>query len=182
MLRQLGDLATVTVVPASTRPTRSWPSSPTGSSCPTARATPPPCPASWTRSGPGRPRRRPGVRDLPRPPAAGHRPRGTTYKLPFGHHGGNHPVRACRRAGSRSPRRTTTTRWPRDSLTAPRSPTSTSTTGSSRARSPTGPGVQRAVPPRGRPRAPRRPLPVRGVPDPDGRHRCRRWRGRGGGC
>ena len=33
------------------------------------------------------------------------------------------------------------------------------------------PGLQRAVPPRGRPRPPRRPLPVRGVPDADGRPR-----------
>ena len=35
-----------------------------------------------------------GVRHLSRPPAAGRRRIGArTYKLPFGHHGGNHPVR-----------------------------------------------------------------------------------------
>ena len=45
----------------------------------------------------GRPRGRPGgpgapVRHLPGPPAAGHRALGgRTFKLPFGHHGGNQP-------------------------------------------------------------------------------------------
>jgi carbamoyl-phosphate synthase small subunit len=36
---------------------------------------------------------RAGVRDLPRPPAHGLALGGKTYKLKFGHHGGNHPVR-----------------------------------------------------------------------------------------
>ena len=39
-------------------------------------------------------RRGPDLRDLPRPPAPRlARSAATTYKLPFGHHGGNHPVR-----------------------------------------------------------------------------------------
>ena len=48
---------------------------------------------------------------------------GATVKLPFGHHGGNHPVRRLATARSRSPARTTTSRWPRARCRAPRSPT-----------------------------------------------------------
>ena len=75
-------------------------------------------------------RRGAGVRHLPRPPAAGRGPRRRRrYKLPFGHHGGNHPVRRLATGaveitsqnhnfavGRRLARR------------PPRSPTSTSTT------------------------------------------------------
>jgi len=50
---------------------------------------------------------------------------GTTYKLHFGHHGINHPVQRLATAPSRSPARTTTTRWRRPASRAPRSPTST---------------------------------------------------------
>ena len=94
MLRQLGELATVTVVPASTPADQVLACSPTGSSFPTAPATRPPS------------RRSP--REIGKLAADGTVPvfgiclghqilaaalGATTYKLPFGHHGGNHPVR-----------------------------------------------------------------------------------------
>ena len=73
------------------RPTRCSRSSPTASSSPTARATRPPCPGPTA-----------AVADLVgRVPVfgicLGHQILatalgGTTYKLPFGHHGANHPV------------------------------------------------------------------------------------------
>ena len=95
---------------------------------------------------------------------------GTTYKLPFGHHGGNHPVRRLATGPGRDHRaRTTTTPWPPTRSPAPRSPTSTSTTGSSRA-SPhrdSRPSACSTTPRRARPA--RRPLPVRGVPHAHGR-------------
>ena len=76
------------------RPTRCWPSSPTASSSPTAPATPPPCrrsspsSAAWSTTGTV------PVFGI----CLGHQLLATalgatTYKLPFGHHGGNHPVR-----------------------------------------------------------------------------------------
>ena len=51
-----------------------------------------------------------GVGHLPRPPAALPAVGLETFKLPFGHRGANHPVKDLRRAGSRSPRRTTASR------------------------------------------------------------------------
>ena len=115
------------------RPTRCWPASPTACSSPTARATPPRCRARLDAIA--------GL--LGEVPVfgicLGHQLLATalggrTYKLPFGHHGGNHPVRRLATgaveitsqnhnyavaAGSRRRR--------------PTSPTSTSTTASSRA-------------------------------------------------
>ena len=72
---------------------RSWPAGPTASSSPTAPATRPRSPTPAT-----------AIRDLLGqvpvfgiclgPPAAWPPPSAaSTYKLPFGHHGGNHPVR-----------------------------------------------------------------------------------------
>ena len=102
-------------------------------------------------------RRGAGVRHLPRPPAA--RPRrsaASTVKLPFGHHGGNHPVQQPRhRARSRSPARTTTSPSTADSLAGgadddPRQPQRRRVRGPRVTRRA---GVQRAAPPRGRARA-----------------------------
>ena len=54
---------------------------------------------------------------------------GGTFKLPFGHHGGNHPVRNLATEPSRSRVRTTTTRSPTTrSRVSPRSRIATSTT------------------------------------------------------
>ena len=66
------------------RPTRCSASSPTGSSCPTGPGTRPPCPPSSSEiRDPGRGGHGPGVRDLPRPPAAGHRPRRLHLQAPL---------------------------------------------------------------------------------------------------
>jgi carbamoyl-phosphate synthase small subunit len=94
MLRQLGELATVTVVPASTPADEVLALEPDG---------------IFLSNGPGDPAGLPGVIDEIRALAEhgtvpvfgiclGHQLLaaalgGTTYKLPFGHHGGNHPVR-----------------------------------------------------------------------------------------
>ena len=111
ILRHLGRLATVEVVPAPPRRRRCWP--PPRRGVPLQRAG---------RSGRGRLRRRrhrdaarPGarVRDLPGPPAPGRRPRRrrptncrSAITAATTRCGG------CRPAPSRSPARTTTTRWP----------------------------------------------------------------------
>jgi carbamoyl-phosphate synthase small subunit len=94
MLRQLGDLATVTVVPASTSADEVLALGPDG---------------IFLSNGPGDPAALPGVvGELRRLVDHGSVPifgiclghqllatalGATTYKLPFGHHGGNHPVR-----------------------------------------------------------------------------------------
>ena len=94
MVRQLGDLATVTVVPASTPAEEVLARSPDG---------------VFLSNGPGDPAALPGIVDEVRRLVddgsvpvfgicLGHqllaRALGAvTYKLPFGHHGGNHPVR-----------------------------------------------------------------------------------------
>ena len=170
MLRHLAALATVTVVPASTpadevlaaRARRGVPLQ-------RARATRPPCPA-----------RSATVADLlGRVPVfgicLGHQLLATalggpTYKLPFGHHGGNHPVQRLadrpggdhqpepqlRRGGGRRPGPTCTHVNLNDGVVEGIAP-------------PGGAGLQGPVPPRGRARPPRRPLPVRRVRGP-------RWR------
>jgi carbamoyl-phosphate synthase small subunit len=94
MLRQLGDLATVTVVPASTPAEQVLGLEPDG---------------VFLSNGPGDPAALPSIVEQIRVLAeAGTTPvfgiclghqllatalGGSTYKLPFGHHGGNHPVR-----------------------------------------------------------------------------------------
>ena len=94
MLRQLGALATITVVPASTSADQVLELEPDG---------------IFLSNGPGDPAALPGVIDEIRALAAagtvavfgiclGHQLLSSalgaeTYKLPFGHHGGNHPVR-----------------------------------------------------------------------------------------
>jgi carbamoyl-phosphate synthase small subunit len=94
MLRQLGELATVTVVPASTPADHVLDLRPDG---------------VFLSNGPGDPAALPGIVDEIRALAAagttpvfgiclGHQLLATalgatTFKLPFGHHGGNHPVR-----------------------------------------------------------------------------------------
>ena len=94
MLRQLGDLATVTVVPATTSADEVLGLEPDG---------------IFLSNGPGDPAALPGiVTEIRRLAEVGTVPvfgiclghqllatalGATTYKLPFGHHGGNHPVR-----------------------------------------------------------------------------------------
>ena len=95
----------------------------------------------------------------------------TTYKLPFGHHGGNHPVRRLATGrveitsqnhnfavaeGSLGPASTVTHVNLNDGVIEG-------------IRGRVAAGLQRAVPPRGRPRPPRRRLPVRRVRRPDRR-------------
>ena len=172
MLRQLGELATVTVVPASTPAAEVLALEPDG---------------VFLSNGPGDPAALPAIVAELRtsPPTAvpvfgiclGHQLLATalgatTYKLPFGHHGGNHPVRrlatgrveitsqnhnyavaeGSHRHGGRHPRQPE--RRGHRGLPLPRHP-----------------GLQRPVPPRGRSRPPRRPLPLRRVPGADGGHR-----------
>ena len=79
---------------------------------------------------------------------------GKTYKLKFGHHGGNQPVQRPRRpAGWTSPPRTTVSRWTPESLPAGRGgdPSSTSTINTVEGIAPPHPSYfQRAIPPGGR--------------------------------
>ncbi len=93
-MRQLGELATV-IGRAGGHPggRGARATSPTGSSSPTVPATRPRCPASSRRSAPccsdGRSRSSASASATScSPPRSAAR----TYKLPFGHHGGNHPV------------------------------------------------------------------------------------------
>ncbi len=136
MLRQLGELATVTVVPASTPAEQVLGLEPDG---------------VFLSNGPGDPAALPGI--VGRDPDPGRRrarsrcsgsasatscwppPSGaTTYKLPFGHHGGNHPVRRIATGRVEITSQNHNYAVAEDSLArSPRSPTSTSTTGSSRA-------------------------------------------------
>ena len=133
-------------------PTRCWPASPTACSCPTAPATrrrwpAPPrpsrawstgcrCSASASATSCWRPRSAP-----PRTSCRSATTAATT------------PCAAWPRAGSRSPARTTTTRWPRGRS----APTSTVTHVNLNdgviegIRADVAAGLQRAVPPRGRP-------------------------------
>jgi carbamoyl-phosphate synthase small subunit len=94
--------------PTRPRP-RCWPAIPTACSSPTGPATPRPSPTPPTTC----------AALLGNVPlfgiCLGHQILGRalgldTYKLRFGHHGANHPVRHEASAGSRSPARTTTTR------------------------------------------------------------------------
>ena len=180
MLRQLGELATVTVVPAShARPTTCSPSSPDGIFLSNGPGDPAALPGIVGEVGrPGRPRHGAGLRDLPRATSCWPRALGaTTYKLPFGHHGGQPPGPAHRHRTGRDhlaePQLRGGRRLAGRDRGHPRQPQRRGHRGSAQHR---GPGIQRAVPPRGRSRPPRRPLPVRGVPDAHGRHRRTGWR------
>ena len=102
-------------------------SSPTACSSPTARATPPPCPA--------RPRRWPTWSGVCRSSASASATRswprrwaGRPTSCPSGTTAPTIPCSASRPASSRSRARTTTTRWRPDPFPTPRRRTSTSTT------------------------------------------------------
>ena len=89
------------------RPPRCWLASPTACSCPTARAT-----RRWSATRSTRSRELLGQVPI-FGICLGHQLLsralgGETFKLPFGHHGGNHPVRHEPPGTSRSPARTTT--------------------------------------------------------------------------
>ena len=86
-------LATVEVVPASTPGRRrAGPRSPTACSCPTARATRRRCRTRSTPSAACSARCRCSA-SASATSCSRRRSAATTVKLPFGHHGGNHPVR-----------------------------------------------------------------------------------------
>ena len=80
---------------------------------------------------------------------------GKTYKLKFGHRGGNQPVKNLATGSVEITARTTASRSTRESLEGQgeSSRTSTSTTTPSRASASRTPRLQRPVPPRGQPRA-----------------------------
>ena len=152
--------------PQARRPTTCWRSTPTGSSSRTARAIPPRCPArpapwpTWSDACP--------VFGI----CLGHQILatalgGTTYKLPFGHHGANHPVQRLETgvveitsqnhnyavaAGSIPDAETTHVNLNDGVIEG--------------FRSLAGAGLLGAVPPRSGTRAPRCPLPLRRVPRP----------------
>ena len=97
----------VTVVPATTTAERRWRSTPTASSSPTAPATR----SRW--STPSRTVRKLKGKKPIFGICLGHQIfglalGGKTYKLKFGHHGGNHPILHHATGRWRSPRRTTT--------------------------------------------------------------------------
>ena len=166
MLRQLGALATVTVVPASTAGRRgAGPSSPTASSSPTGRATRPPWPARPPRS----PTWWGGCRSSGSASATSCWPRRSgarTYKLPFGHHGTNHPVQQLRRRPGRGDQPEPQLRGRATCPGAEVTHVNLNDGVVEGIRRPRGRGLLGAVPPRGRPRSPRRPLPVRRVRRP----------------
>ena len=105
-------------------------------------------------------RRGAGLRHLPRPPAAGHRPRRPTRtSCPFGHHGGNHPVRrlADRRGRDHQPE-PQLRRRPTGSVAGAEVTHVNLNDGVVEGlRAADAAGLQRAVPPRGRARAPTTP-------------------------
>ena len=96
----------------------------------------------------------------------------TTYKLPFGHHGGNHPVQRTSTGRVEITSQNHNYAVAADSLGATEVTHVNLNDGVIEGlRQHRRPGLQRAVPPRGRARPARRPLPVRGVPRADGRPR-----------
>ena len=144
-------------------------SSPTACSSPTARATRPPSAApDGHRRRPARPGA--GLRHLPRPPAAGHRPRRPRpTSCPSATTAATTRCGGWRPARSRSPARTTTTPSTPASLPGAEVTHVNLNDGVVEGIRPAvGAGLRRAVPPRGRARPARRPLPVRRVPGPDG--------------
>ena len=186
MLRQLGELATVTVVPASTSADEVLGLEPDG---------------IFLSNGPGDPAALPGHRH--RDPGAGRATApcrcsgsvsatscwpppsaATTYKLPFGHHGGNHPVRRVSTGRVEITSQNHNYAVAEGSL-APADVTHVNLNDGvvEGVASRQAPVFSVQYHPEAGPGAPRRPLPVRGVPGPDGRHRGRRRTGghRGGG-
>ena len=170
ILAQLGEIATVEVVPAiDHRRRRAGP--PARRGVPVQRAR---------RPGRGRLRRRrhprpagrgARLRDLPGPPAAGHRPRRPRpTSSPFGHHGGNHPVRRLDTGAveiTSQNHNYSVLDAPVDRRRGhPPQPQRRHGRGPALAR---GAGLQRAAPPRGRAGPARRPLPVRPVRRAHGR-------------
>ena len=174
MLRQLGELATVTVVPAATPADAVLDLDPDGIFLSNGPGDPAALPGVIDEiRPPGRRRDGARLRHLPRPPAAGHRPRGhAPTSSPSATTAGT------TRCGGPTTGRVEITSQNHNYAVAADSLGATEVThvnlndgvieGLAQHR---GPGLQRAVPPRGRPRAPRRPLPVRGVPAADGRPR-----------
>ena len=167
-----GRLATVEVVPAST-PGRGRAGRPAGRGVPLQRPGRPrrgrlrhPAPSA-TCSGRCRCSGSAWAISCWRPPSAA-----STYKLPFGHHGGNHPVRRVSNGAVEITSQNHNYAVADGSVARrrrhPRQPQRRRHRG---AGLPRRAGLRRPVPPRGRARPPRRQLPVRGVPGPDGERR-----------
>ena len=153
--------------PPRRRPPTCWRPSPTASSSPTAPATPPPCPGPTA-----------AVADLlGRVPVfgicLGHQLLctalgGTTYKLPFGHHGSNHPVQQLS-TGRVEVTSQNHNYAVRDVPGAEVTHVNLNDGVVEGMRHRGSRGLLGAVPPRGRARPPRRPLPLRRVRGADGR-------------
>ena len=93
---------------------------------------------------------------------------GSTFKLPFGHHGGNHPVKRLRDGAVEITSQNHSYAVAEGSVARRRRhPRQPQRRGHRGPRLPRRAGVQRPVPPRGGPGPPRRPLPVRGLPPAD---------------
>ena len=169
ILRHLAHLATVEVVPASTPAADVLARAPDG---------------VFLSNGPGDPSAVVGAADaiaelVGRVPVfgicLGHQLLATalgaeTVKLKFGHHGGNHPVRRLETGSveitSQNHNFAGRGRQPPPGGRDPRQPERRCNRGSA---VPRRPGVQRPVPPRGRSRTSRRPLPLRRVRPAHGR-------------
>ena len=106
---------------------------------------------------------------------------GSTYKLPFGHHGANHPVQRLETGRGRDHEPEPQLRRRRRLHPGGRDhPCQPQRRGDRGVPLTPGAGLRRAVPPRGRPGTPRRPLPLRRLPrahagasGPPGRRRAR---------
>ena len=169
MVHLLTTLGTVTVVPAATAADEVLALEPDGVFLSNGPGDPAALPGPDRRRGrPGGPGA--GLRHLPRPPDPGPALGGATYKLPFGHHGANHPVQRLETgvveitsqnhnyavaAGSVPDAETTHVNLNDGVIEG--------------FRSLPGARLLGAVPPRGRSGAPRRPLPLRRLPRPHAR-------------
>ena len=149
------------------RPPRCSPASPTACSSPTAPATRPRSPYAVDAIARAARREVPVFGICLGHQLLGRRPRRRApYKLPFGHHGGNHPVRHLATGRVEITSQNHNFAVAADSL-AGRAEVTHVNLNDGVVRGPAGPrrpGLQRAVPPRGRARAPTTPLPVRRVP------------------
>ena len=116
-------------------------------------------------------RRGAGVRHLPRPPAPRHRHRrGASRSCPFGHHGGNHPVRHLDTGQVEITSQNHNFAVVADSLAGVAEVTHVNLNDGvcEGLRVPRRPGLQRAAPPRGRSRPARLRLPLRPLRGADG--------------